>query len=95
MSRLNRLFKLKRNDVRTLEGVLIGRHTSRLDVPYNDYCRSCQEVEEEETVKHPQCECKALYRKRIATIGRGFLGDVSKVVDIKLFVLIIGHMRGF
>ena len=57
VSRTNRLKKFKRNDIRTLVGVLtghclIGRHASRLGVPYNDYCRSCQEVEEEETVKH-------------------------------------------
>ncbi|OFC59623.1 hypothetical protein BBW68_14995 [Candidatus Erwinia dacicola] len=92
VSRTNRLLKFKRNDIRTLIGVLtghclIGRHASRLGVPYNDYCRSCQEVEEEETVKHLLCECTALYRKRIATIGRGFLDDVSEVAQIKLFVL--------
>ena len=27
---------------------LIGRHASRLGTPYNDYCRSCHEVREEE-----------------------------------------------
>ena len=56
--------------------------------PYNDYCRSCQEVEEEKTVKHLLCDCKTLYRKKIATIGRGFLDDVSEVSQLKLFVRI-------
>ena len=92
MSRTCRLLKFKRNDIRTLVGVLtghclIGRHASRLGAPYNDYCRSCQEVEEEETIKHLLCDCAALYRKRIATIGRGFLDDVSEVAQIKLVSL--------
>ena len=48
--------------------------------------RSCQEVKEEKSIKHLLCECKALYRKRIATIARGFLDDVSLAAQIKLFV---------
>ena len=46
----------------------------------NDYCRN-------ETVKHFLCECKALYRKRIATISQVSLDDVSEDAQIKLFVL--------
>ena len=59
----------------------------RLGTRYNDYCTSCQKVKEEETIEHLLCECKALYRKRIATSDRGFLDDISEIAQIKLFVL--------
>ena len=87
MSRTSRLLKFKQYDLRTLGGVLtghclIGKHASRLRTSYNDYCRSCQE-----TVKHLLYECKALCRKIIAALGRGFLDDVSEVARIKLVLL--------
>lgn len=76
--------KFKGNDIRTLVGVLIGhcligRYASRLRMPYNDYYRSYQEVDEE-TIK-----CKPSYRERIATIRRGFLEEVSEVGTDKTF----------
>ena len=74
--------KIQKNGIRTLIGVrtghcLIGWH-ARLKTPYNDSCRSCQKVEEEETIKHLLRERKALYKKKIATIGQGFLGCTDK-----------------
>lgn len=40
------------------------------------------------TIKHHLCERKALYRKRIVAIGRGFLDVDSDVAQIKLSVLV-------
>ncbi len=31
---------------------LIGKHASILGTPYKDYCRSSQEIEDDETIKH-------------------------------------------
>lgn len=64
--------------VRTLLGVM--------RTPFNDYCRSCQMVEEEDNIEHLLCGCKTSYRKRIATIGRGGLDGVSKVAQITVFL---------
>lgn len=89
MGRTKRLLQLNRKDVRSLIGVLtghclIGRHASRLGAPYHDYCRSCQEVEEEESVEHLLCGCMALCRRRLNTLGQPFLDDIAEISKIKL-----------
>lgn len=75
--RLRNLKGMRRNSTRSANGSMSnGRHASRLRMPYDDYCRSCQELEEEEAIKHLLCECNDLYRKRITILGRGFFDDV-------------------
>ncbi|XP_017468200.1 PREDICTED: uncharacterized protein LOC108360437 [Rhagoletis zephyria] len=44
--------------------ILIGRHAERLGVSHNDYCRSCHDEEEPESIRHLLCDCPALGRKR-------------------------------
>lgn len=81
--------KTRKNDIRTLAVVLTGhclRQVSRLGILHNDYCINYQEIEEEENIRHPLCECNALYRKIIATISREFL-VMSRKRSIKLFIL--------
>jgi len=39
--------------IRALTGHwLVGAHAGRLKAPQNDFCRSCWDEEEEETVEH-------------------------------------------
>jgi len=64
------LFKLSRTEcgmlVRALTGHwLVSTHSGRLKAPKNDFCRSCRDEEEEETVEHLLCFCPALCRLRL------------------------------
>ena len=58
--RSKQLLKLPRIHIRNLIGVItghwvIGRHAQRLLLPYNDFCRSCNDEEEEESTEHLLC----------------------------------------
>lgn len=68
---------------------------SRLGITCN-CCRSCQQVNEEETIEHFLWECKALYNKTIATIDESLPDDISEVEHIKLIKLVVPmkYIRG-
>jgi len=56
------VLKLRRTEcdmlIRALTGHwLIGAHAGRLKAPQNDFCRSCRDEEEVETVEHLLCFC--------------------------------------
>ncbi|EDW38656.1 GL15379 [Drosophila persimilis] len=55
---------------------LVGTHASRLGAPYNDFCRSCRDEDEEETVEHLICSCPALRRRRLHHLGSAFLNHI-------------------
>ncbi|KAM8702395.1 hypothetical protein ACLKA7_007726 [Drosophila subpalustris] len=64
--------------VRSLTGHwLIGTHAHRLNAPYNDFCRSCRDEEEEESPEHFFCSCPALSSRRLRTLGKPFLDDLG------------------
>ncbi|KAL7725181.1 hypothetical protein ACLKA6_017337 [Drosophila palustris] len=64
--------------VRSLTGHwLVGTHALRLNAPYNDFCRSCRDEEEEESTEHFFCFCPALSNRRLRTLGKPFLNDLS------------------
>ncbi|KAL7743850.1 hypothetical protein ACLKA6_000255 [Drosophila palustris] len=68
-ARSNALCNLSRRDcslvIRSLTGHwLIGIHAQRLNSPYNDFCRSCRDEEEEESPEHIFCFCPALSSRR-------------------------------
>ncbi|KAL7725889.1 hypothetical protein ACLKA6_000656 [Drosophila palustris] len=64
--------------VRSLTGHwLIGTHAHRLNSPYNDFCRSCRDEEEEESPEHFFCSCPALSSRRLRTLGKSFLDDLG------------------
>jgi len=59
------LLKLSRTEfgmlIRALTGHwLVGPHAGRLKAPKKDFCRSCRDEEEVETVGHLLCFCPAL-----------------------------------
>ena len=44
-----------------------------------DYCKVCCEEEELETVKHLHCNCLALSKLRLRTLGRGLFKSLNSV----------------
>ncbi|KAL7726068.1 hypothetical protein ACLKA6_008526 [Drosophila palustris] len=69
--------------IRSLTGHwLIGIHAQRMSSPYNDFCRSCRDEEEEESLEHFFCSCPALMSRRLRTLGKPFLDGLGDLADI-------------
>ncbi|KAL7726548.1 hypothetical protein ACLKA6_010413 [Drosophila palustris] len=91
-ARSNALCNLSRRDcslvIRSLTGHwLIGIHAQRLNSPYNDFCRSCRDEEEEESPEHFFCFCPALSSRRFRFLGKPFLdglGDLASLSPRKI-----------
>ncbi|KAL7726508.1 hypothetical protein ACLKA6_001130 [Drosophila palustris] len=91
-ARSNALCNLSRGDsslvIRSLTGHwLIGIHAQRLNSPYNDFCRSCRDEEEEESPEHFFCFCPALSSRRFRFLGKTFLdglGDLASLSPRKI-----------
>jgi len=80
------LLKLSRTEcsmlTRALTGHwLVGAHDGRLKY---DFCRSCRDEEEEETVEHLLCFCPALCRPRLKHLRSPFIDDLTEISDINL-----------
>ena len=89
------MLSLSRPDISLLVSVmtghcLIGRHAVRLRVAASDFCRSCGDEEEEESIEHLLCTCPALARRRVLYLGSYFFGDLGELAGID-----IGRLRGF
>ncbi|KAL7723990.1 hypothetical protein ACLKA6_001959 [Drosophila palustris] len=74
-ARSKTLCNLSRTDcsrvVRSITGHwLVGVHALRLKAPYNDFCRSCRDEEEEESPEHFFCFCPALSNRRRRALGK-------------------------
>ncbi|KAI8115864.1 hypothetical protein CVS40_11986 [Lucilia cuprina] len=61
-----------------------GNHARRIGLPFNDYCMSCQNENEEETITHLLCDCPALAEARFQTLGLTYFGDLTELSNIKL-----------
>ncbi|KAI8121785.1 hypothetical protein CVS40_7154 [Lucilia cuprina] len=59
-----------------MPGALVSRSTN--------YCRSCQNEDEEETITHLLCDCPALAEARFQTLGSNYFGDLTELSNIKL-----------
>ena len=88
--RSNYILGLPRRQLRILVATVTGHwvagaHARRLGLPYNDFCRSCLDEEEEETVEHLLCHCPALTGIRATELGSPFLHALSdlSMIDIK------------
>jgi len=46
------LKNLRTTQILFLQAWLVGTHAGRLKAPKNDFCKSCRDEEEEETVEH-------------------------------------------
>jgi ribonuclease HI len=86
LSRTRALLSLSRKDVSVVVSVitghcLIGEHARKLRLPYNDFCRSCQNEDELESTEHFLCNCPALSWSRLKFLGSAFLCDLSDLSD--------------
>jgi len=86
---ISELLKFSRTEcgilVRALTGHwLVGTHAGRLKATKNDFCRSCRDEEEDETVEHLLCFCPALCRLRMKHFGSPFIDDPTEIVGINL-----------
>ncbi|GBP05118.1 hypothetical protein EVAR_72432_1 [Eumeta japonica] len=65
-----------------------GNHARRLGLPYNDFCRSCHDEEEEETVLHLLGTCRALESLRARFLQGGIFSDLSELSTVNLGALV-------
>lgn len=87
------LLSLSRSDASLIVSVmtghcLIGKHAMRLKAPANDYCRSCEDEEEDESIKHLLCTCPALANRRGLILGSYFYRELSDLADVRIGKLI-------
>ena len=99
LKRTRQLLQLKRNTIGTVVSVLtghclIGRHAARLGIPAPDYCRSCESIEEDETVLHLMYECPGLAKRR-HRLRSAFLTSLTELssIDISSLSAIIRESR--
>ena len=59
---------------------IMGRHAERMSLPFNDFCRGCRSIEEEETVFHFLCQCPSLARYRYRLFGSPFLVSLGGAI---------------
>ncbi|KAL7725308.1 hypothetical protein ACLKA6_012639 [Drosophila palustris] len=52
--------------------------------PYQDFCRSCGDEEEMESVQHLLCDCPALQRRRNRFLGKPFFVDLGSLANVRL-----------
>ena len=89
LKRSKNLISLNRLHIGTTIGVitghcLIGKHATRLGLFANDFCRSCMDEEEEETIPHLLCFCPALSRRRKLHLGAPYYNDIGDLMNIDI-----------
>lgn len=97
------ILSLPRRSVSSLIGAITGHwlggtHAERMGIiNRNDFCRSCRDEEEVETMVHLFCQCPALSRKRFLILGRPELDDLSDLrsVSIRDLMLFIKNSNWF
>lgn len=75
-----------------------GRHAERMRLPdRHDYCRSCQDEGEEETIEHLFCNCPALAQKRRSILGQPFFESLLelKSTGVRTLMLFINSSKWF
>jgi len=60
-----------------IEHCYISRMAQRYGGPYQDFCRSCGNVEEKRTVQHVLCNCPALAIRRSCFLGKPFFEELG------------------
>ncbi|KAM8718746.1 hypothetical protein ACLKA7_001459 [Drosophila subpalustris] len=83
------LANFNKNRIRLLTGVLtghchIGRMAQRYGGPYQDFCRSCGDEEEMESVQHLLCDCPALQRRRTRLLEKPFFDVSGSLANVRL-----------
>lgn len=91
------LLSFNKTMVRTLIGILtghcaIGTFAAKLGLPHQDFCRSCRDEEEVESVQHLLCECPALQNRRHRFLGDRWFEDLGMLANVPL-VGLAGFIR--
>lgn len=74
---------------------LLGKHAKRLRLTEDDNCRFCSGLDCSEDTQHILCQCEAVAKRRMSTLGSYFFEeeeDMSKIrlQDLKRFLAAIG-----
>lgn len=91
--RTGELIRMHRPHMRIIISVItghcpFGNHARRLGLPYNDFCRSCRDEEEEETISHLLCDCPALENERLRYLGRRSFNSLLELTTVELSALL-------
>jgi len=89
LKRTKTLLQCNREDISTLLNALSGHclqgtHTHRQRVSNHDYCRSCKQMEKEESIEHLLCFCLAHNLKRFQTIGNYTLPNLAAIQGVSI-----------
>jgi len=87
------LLQCSREDIFTLLNALtghclIGTHALRLGLSYHDFCRSCKQIDEEESIEHLLSFCPAHNLKRLQTIGSYTLPNLAAIQGVSIHKLL-------
>jgi len=89
--RTKTLLQCSREDISTLLNALtghclIGTHALRLGL--SNFCRSCKQIDEEESIEHLLCFCPAHNLKRFQTLGSYTLPNLAAIQDVSIQKLV-------
>ena len=76
---------------------LIGTHAVRMGRNFYNYCRSCQQPEEEENIEHLLCQGPAYNRTKNELLGNYILSNLFDIVatDIRAMLKFVLRSKGF
>ena len=82
LKRNKTILGLRKSDVKILTELLrlIGIRAERMGRNSYDYCRSCQQPEEEGNIEHLLCHCPPSNRTRNEPLGNYFLSNLCDIV---------------
>jgi len=63
---------------------LIGTHAHRLGLSNHDFCRSCKQIDEEESIEHLLCFSPAHSLKRFQTLGSYTLPNLAAIQGVNI-----------
>ena len=77
--------KFQRGALSVIVGVITA-HARRIGLGHlaNDFCRSCRDVEEEETVPHLLGTCPAPYQRKRKYLGTYYIDDLEELSRINI-----------
>lgn len=88
LRRTKDILSLSRNSIGNAIAAITGHwlggcHAARMGIlEQNDFCRSCRDEEEEETMVHLLCHCPALSRKRFSAMGQPLFDNLSDLQSV-------------
>lgn len=80
---------LNKHNIRLATGIItghceVGYMAAKVGRESQDYCRSCGNEEEEETMKHFLCECPALERLRLRHLGLYNVKGLEELIHLDI-----------